>query len=351
MLKHFNKLNTSLKSVHQYPTVDSQRSRFEKRGWNSVDVWDLWEAWNSEVFLNSSERAALDDVEPFDEWEEFILFARHYIVLHATSYHRSEKGAGQQMLASPPGKHVEANMVANKSLGAPKRRFGSPLLASSPEGARYLVHTLGMGINARLDSCDIYSIQESNVSFEMSPIGPSARICHTTTDLGQGDFLLVGGRASPSKAFSDCWVLKKSSSSWEKTFDLPVPLFRHSTVHLPGSSLALVLGGKTGPSEISSDYFIFHPVRGWLKCAVSGVSPNSTFGAFAVASTNIGSKHGHFEGLLAGGIDGEGKINNQAYFWTVDVTTQEVCLFCSAVYYCHCAKHDYTDRNVAKHSF
>ncbi|CEI62943.1 tRNA wybutosine-synthesizing protein 4 [Fusarium venenatum] len=323
MLKHFNKLNTSLKSVHQYPTVDSQRSRFEKRGWNSVDVWDLWEAWNSEVFLNSSERAALDDVEPFDEWEEFILFARHYIVLHATSYHRSEKGAGQQMLTSPPGKHVKANMVANKSLGAPKRRFGSPLVASSPEGGQYLVHTLGMGINARLDSCDIYSIQESNVSFEMPPIGPSARICHTTTDLGQGDFLLVGGRASPSKAFSDCWVLKKSSNSWEKTFDLPVPLFRHSTVNLPGSSLALVLGGKTGPSEISSDYFIFHPIRGWLKCAVSGVSPNSTFGAFAVASTGISSKLGHFEGLLAGGIDGEGKINNQAYIWTVDVTTHE----------------------------
>ncbi|KAM0364386.1 hypothetical protein HYE67_002616 [Fusarium culmorum] len=323
MLKHFNKLNTSLKSVHQYPTVDSQRSRFEKRGWNSVDVWDLWEVWNSEVFLNSSERAALDDVEPFDEWEEFILFARHYIVLHATSYHRGEKGAGQQMLASPPGKHVKANMVATKSLGAPKRRFGSPLVASSPEGGQYLVHTLGMGINARLNSCDIYSIQESSTSLEMAPVGPSARICHTTTDLGQGDFLLVGGRASPSKAFSDCWVLKKSSNSWEKTFDLPVPLFRHSTVNLPGSSLALVLGGKTGPSEISSDYFIFHPVRGWLKCAVSGVSPNSTFGAFAIASTSLGSKNGHFEGLLAGGIDGEGKINNQAYFWTVDVTTHE----------------------------
>ncbi|RGP66430.1 leucine carboxyl methyltransferase 2 [Fusarium longipes] len=323
MLKHFNKLNTSLKSVHQYPTVDSQRSRFEKRGWNSVDVWDLWEAWNSELFLNSCERAALDDVEPFDEWEEFILFARHYIVLHATSYQRSEKSPGQQILPSPPSMHTKASMVATKSLGAPKRRFGAPLVASGPEGGQYLVHTLGMGINARLDSSDVYSLQESGPSFEMLPVGPSARLCHTTTDLGQGDFLLVGGRASPSKAFKDCWTLKKTSNSWERSFDLPVPLFRHSTVHLPGSSLALVLGGKTGPSNISSDYFLFHPVRGWLKCVVSGVTPNSTFGAFAVASDNSIRKHGYFEGLLGGGIGSDGKINNQAYFWTVDVTSHE----------------------------
>ncbi|KAH7173650.1 leucine carboxyl methyltransferase 2 [Fusarium flagelliforme] len=323
MLKHFDKLNTSLKSVNQYPTIESQRSRFEKRGWASVDVWDLWEAWNSQVFLNSSERAALDDVEPFDEWEEFILFARHYIVLHATSYQRSEKGAGQNMRASSPDTHVKANTIATKSLGAPKRRFGAALAASNPEGGKYLVHALGMGSNARLDSCDVYSLQESNPPFEMSPNGPSARTCHTTTDLGQGDFLLVGGRASPSKALIDCWILKKNSNSWEKTFELPVPLFRHSAVQLPGSSLVLVLGGKTGPSQISSDYFVFHPVRGWLKCLVSGLVPNSTFGAFSVASTKLLGKPGHFEGLLAGGIAGDGKISSQAYFWTVNTTTDE----------------------------
>lgn len=325
MLKHFNKLNTSLKSVDQYPTVDSQRSRFEKRGWNSVNVWDLWEAWNSEVFLTSAERAALDDVEPFDEWEEFILFARHYIVLHATSYRRSDKAEEHNTRASPPATHVQAQMATARSLGAPKRRFGAPFITSSPEGGQYLVHTLGMGVKSRLDSCDIYSIQESSLHLEMSPTGPSARLCHTTTDLGKCGLLLVGGRASPSKAFNDCWVLKKDSNNWERTFDLPVPLFRHSTVHLPGSSLALVFGGKTGPSSISSNYFVFHPVKGWLKCAVSGVTPKATFGAFALTSASPSIKCGHFEGLWAGGIGDDGKINNQAYFWTVDVTADEVC--------------------------
>ncbi|KAJ4267411.1 tRNA methyltransferase ppm2 [Fusarium torreyae] len=323
MLKHFNKLNTSLKSVHQYQTVESQRHRFEKRGWNSVDVWDLWEAWNSPVFLDSCERAALDDIEPFDEWEEFVLFARHYIVLHATAYHRSERGAGQRGLPFSSGQHTKANLIAMGSLGAPKRRFGAPMMASTLEGGQYLVHTLGMGVNARLDSCDVYPIQEGSLPFEMSPVGPPARLCHAAIDLGHAGSLLVGGRASPSKAFDDCWLFKKDSNSWEKTFDLPVPLFRHSALRLPHSSLALILGGKTGPSKISPDYFIFHPVRGWLKCVISGVVPHPTFGAFSTASPEGTSKPGKFKGLLSGGIRGDGQINDQAYFWTVDVTTPE----------------------------
>ncbi|KAF4445976.1 leucine carboxyl methyltransferase 2 [Fusarium austroafricanum] len=331
MLKHFNKLNTSLKSVDQYPTVESQRDRFEKRGWSSVDIWDLWEAWNSQVFLDSAERAALDDIEPFDEWEEFILFARHYVVLHATAYHRDEKSAGQRGQPCSPNKHVKANMTLMGSLGAPKRRFGAPLMASSPEGGEYLIHTLGMGINARLDSCDIYSLHNGNPSFEMSPVGPSARLCHATVDIGHAGILLVGGRASPSKAFTDCWIFKKDSGRWEKTFDLPVPLFRHCAVRLPGSSLALILGGKIGPSKISSDYYVFHPVRGWLKCAVSGIIPNSTFGGLAITSSNATSNPGNFQGLIAGGIGGDGRVNDQAFFWTVDITSHEPLIHFEAI--------------------
>ncbi|KAF5019760.1 hypothetical protein F66182_8232 [Fusarium sp. NRRL 66182] len=321
MLKHFNKLNTSLKSVEQYPTIESQRNRFENRGWSSVDVWDLWEAWNSDMFLKSLERTTLDDIEPFDEWEEFALFARHYIVLHATAYHRSEKGTGQRCETSAPGLYIQANTIAMGPLGAPKRRFGTPILASNPEGGQYLIHTLGMGINSRLDSCDIYTVQEDSLPFEMCPVGPSARLCHAAVDLGNSGVLLVGGRASPSKGLCDCWLFKKDSNSWEKTFDLPVPLFRHSAVRLPHSSLALVLGGRTGPSRISPDYFVFHPAKGWLKCVVDGAVPSPTFGAFAITSSDVVSKPGLFQGLISGGIGQEGKISNQAYFWTVDVTT------------------------------
>ncbi|KAG5749106.1 hypothetical protein H9Q69_011561 [Fusarium xylarioides] len=321
MLKHFNKLNTSLKSVDEYPTVESQRRRFQERGWSTVDVWDLWEVWNSDLFLDSTERAALDDVEPFDEWEEFVLFSRHYVVLHATAYHRDERGAGQCGQVGVSNKYVKANVTSLGSLGAPKRRFGAPLIAYSPEGDKYLINALGMGIKARLDSCDIYSLQQDSAALEISPAGPTARLCHATVDIGHLGTLLIGGRASPSKALNDCWIFKKDSNRWEKTFDLPAPLFRHCAVHLPGSSFALVLGGKTGPSEISPDYYVFHPIKGWLKCSVTGAKPSSSFGTLAVASPRPGSNHGTFQGLMAGGISKYGKINEQAYFWTINVST------------------------------
>ncbi|KAF5714882.1 leucine carboxyl methyltransferase 2 [Fusarium mundagurra] len=300
---------------------ESQRRRFQERGWSSVEVWDLWEVWNSDLFLDSAERAALDDVEPFDEWEEFVLFSRHYVVLRAKAYHKAERGAGQCGQVGVSSKYVKANVTSFGSLGAPKRRFGAPLIAYSPEGDRYLINALGMGIKARLDSCDIYSLQQDSMALEISPAGPTARLCHATVDIGHLGTLLIGGRASPAKALNDCWIFKKDSNRWEKTFDLPAPLFRHCAVHLPGSSLALVLGGKTGPSEISPDYYVFHPVKGWLKCSVTGAKPSSTFGTLAVASPSPGSKDGIFQGLMAGGISKYGKINEQAYFWTINVLT------------------------------
>ncbi|RSL54860.1 tRNA wybutosine-synthesizing protein 4 [Fusarium sp. AF-6] len=323
MLSHFNKLNTSLKSVHQYQTLESQRQRFETRGWRHVDLWDLWEAWNSEVFLSSAERAALDDIEPFDEWEEFVLFSRHYFVMHATAYPKSDQAAGQYSPLPTPGRVVKVDMNALGSLGAPKRRFGAPMMATSAEGGQYLLNTLGMGTSARLDSCDVYSVQANSLPFQMSPVGPSARLCHTLTDLGSSGVLLVGGRASPTRAFADCWIFNQVSNSWEKTFDLPVSLFRHSAVRLPNSSLVMVFGGKTGPSKISPDYLVFHPVKGWLKCSISGNVPNPVFGSSTVTSINVAIKPGTFQGLLCGGIKEDGKISNNAYIWTVDVTGAE----------------------------
>jgi tRNA wybutosine-synthesizing protein 4 len=326
MLKHFDKLNTSLKSVHQYPTVETQRTRFQDRGWKHVEIWDLWEAWNSKTFLDSDERLAVDEVEPFDEWEEFILFARHYFVMHArastlptTVRTTNEIDSIFQVDAS-----IDVQFMRQASPDAPKRRYGAPMLVSSAEGQDYVIHTLGLGSNARLTSCDVFAINGHNQPLSLSPIGPSARVCHTLTDLGSYGVLLAGGRASPVNVLSDCWIFKKDSHIWQKSFDLPSPLFRHSTVRLPGSSLALTLGGRSGSSKTSTECFVFHPTNGWLKCAVSGAPLDPVFGAVVVNSLEAGSEYGVFRGLFAGGITSDGKISNRSYRWVLDING-EVC--------------------------
>ncbi|KAH7134845.1 S-adenosyl-L-methionine-dependent methyltransferase [Dactylonectria estremocensis] len=318
MLSHFDKLNTPLKSVHAYPTLVNQTNRFRKRGWHDVDLWDLWEAWNSEEFLSHAERIALDDVEPFDEWEEFVLFARHYFVMHAiasppTSI--SSQSQGQQA-----NRCLSAVEICHHDIIAPKRRFGAPMVVTNPEGQTFSMNTFGMGNNGRVASYDVYTLEGRTMPLEMSPVGPPARMCHTSTDLGPFGILVAGGRASPSSVISDCWVFKRDSKCWEKTGDLPTPLFRHVAVRLRGSALALIFGGRVGPSQVSSDYFLFHPAKGWLKCATSGSVPDPTFGAVAISSpeeSQISLRV--FRGLLSGGMTRDGAINTKAYRWALDI--------------------------------
>ncbi|KAK1248091.1 hypothetical protein MKX07_000979 [Trichoderma sp. CBMAI-0711] len=149
MLSHFVKLNTPLRSIEQYPSIDSQVNRFRERGWHRVDIKDLWQTWSSDQFLSDSERMALDDVEPFDEWEEFILFARHYFILHAST----EPGAGSfpqttgPVTSEPPRQF--GGLRAERSDGITKdssrRRFGNNMpaisfrpMATSPSDSRLI---------------------------------------------------------------------------------------------------------------------------------------------------------------------------------------------------------------------
>ncbi|KAI5457239.1 hypothetical protein BGZ63DRAFT_427960 [Mariannaea sp. PMI_226] len=327
MLRHFNKLNTSLKSVHQYPTLDCQRVRFQERGWNQIDLWDLWEAWNDDMFLTSTERMEIDEVEPFDEWEEFILFARHYFVLHAKAASKSSSGSNARAEMNPTRvPHADLGITCSTTT-APKRRFGAPMVIANPEGQQYAIHTFGLGSSGRVPSCDLFTLQETSVPMELSPVGPSERMCHTLTDLGSFGILLAGGRGSPTRVLSDCWIFKRDTRSWNKVDDLPTPLFRHCAIRLKDSGLALVFGGKTGTSQVSPNYFLFHPAQGWLQCKTSGNVPDSIFGAVAFAlQQELDRNTGVFSGILSGGITQTGVINSKIYRWTIDITSHSPSL-------------------------
>lgn len=328
MLAHFDKLKTSLKSVHQYPTITSQRARFQSRGWQEVNIWDLWEAWSGDDFLTSAERISLDNIEPFDEWEELMLFGRHYFVMHALA---TPLESGQVSLnyhaESAILPHIDVKPTSHPASKAIKRRFGNGLLLSTPEGYHYAAHVLGLGNDSRSDTYDIYSLDHATSPQKLPLHGPSPRMCSTLTDLGEYGVLMTGGRASPAKAFSDCWLLQKGNNlSWQKKWDLPVPLFRHSAIRLHGSSLVLVLGGKTGPSLVSSHYFVFHPQNGWLKCEPRGPAPVPTFGSVVCNAPRVGLGPGKFEGLLCGGCQQDGTMSEKSYWWCLDMTESQVII-------------------------
>ncbi|EGR46109.1 uncharacterized protein TRIREDRAFT_80813 [Trichoderma reesei QM6a] len=335
MLSHFVKLNTPLRSIEQYPSIESQVNRFRERGWPRVDIKDLWQTWSSDQFLSDSERMALDDVEPFDEWEEFILFARHYFILHASTDSRA--GSFPQTIgpitSEPPKQFV--GLRAERSDGITKessrRRFGNSMILNNAFGKRYALNLLGMSLNSREPTYDIFSLDDQHQAPPQLPsAGPSARMCFTLTDLGEYGVMLVGGRTSPSSVLSDCWLFERGANPrWRMMPKLPVPLFRHSALRLGNSSLLLIFGGKKSPSQLSDDVFLFNPQRAcWQTCQVVGNAPESCFGSFLCNSSPASSITGDYCGVLGGGILKNGCIATKQYTWRINVNdAQPTILF------------------------
>lgn len=329
MLSHFNKLNTQLKSVSTYPTVTDQHTRFSSRGWESVKVWTLWQAWADETFLSTSERCALDDIEQFDEWEEFALFASHYCVVHA------RVGSNCTPVPAPVIPTATTIQVQSTSLQfgecqgvRGQRRFAAAMRLEEGDTPQQLVlNVLGLGTKSRLQSCDVFKLGDAEIGTSMpfSEGGPTTRMCHSLTDLGNGQVLLAGGRGSPSSPLKDCWLFDKAAKAWKQTQDLPVPLYRHAVTALGQSGLALLLGGR-GETEAFAGCLLYHPDLGWTECEVVGDKPAAVYGA-TLACGGAAGVSGLFSGIYTGGLE-DGLISKQIRSWEADVSDLKVrCLF------------------------
>ena len=329
MLHHFNKLQTPLRSIHRYPQLVDQEGRFLGAQWSSVSARSLWDLWSDDLFLSSDGRLALNEVEAFDEWEEFVLFASHYFLLLATNSSSSTasnppflghlRDACYPTFATPS---VEVPPTLNREAFpcSLRSRFGA-LTSLSPNTFGY--HG-GLGLQTRLSKTDVYKLSgmESSDSINVAALEKEykyleriePRMCHTITSDRLG-FLVVGGRASPDHALQDCWLLGKND--WQRVEDLPIPLFRHcaTTVALenpshPTDNAVLIYGGKTGSGHVSDQWLLWRKGFGWITAPVTGAQLNPRFGAVML---EIGFRWG----ILLGGMANDGKILSEAYEWTI----------------------------------
>ncbi len=342
MLAHFEKLNTPLRAVSKYQTTADQELRFRNYGWKNVQALNLWELWGSPHFLTSAQRVALDDVEPFDEWEEFALFACHYFILTASNeIHRNHPigiTVRHKHAESLHSRNITVQMTHagyQKSHGC--RRFGAPLPVRGLHRELDLIGDFGgMGLKTRLSSYDIFApslISDQSVHKFHSLEMPSARMCHTVTDLGDAGALLVGGRSSPDKVQTDCWLYHKWTNTWERVDDLPIPRYRHAAVAI-GLGSVLVAGGKSNCRTILKDFSLWSRRRGWVECATNLIAENTTksgpqdLGAHDDEQPAIfGAMLGIFEtnslsvqtitGILVGGMTQDGLISEGFWIWTL----------------------------------
>jgi tRNA wybutosine-synthesizing protein 4 len=142
------------------------------------------------------------DIEPFDEWEEFALFGCHYFLLIADNCKALSSLAPsetQDKIQTPGSQHlgiIQMSMEFTESIkGQGPRRFGAALFyRDSKATADGACNFGGMGSISRMSTCDGYSSRiDAQLPQINSNIGyPSARMCHTVTDLGETGALLVG---------------------------------------------------------------------------------------------------------------------------------------------------------------
>jgi tRNA wybutosine-synthesizing protein 4 len=314
MLDHFAK-QAPLKSIFKYPSLSCQRERFIKGGWTKAYARNLWTIWQDPMFLTDDDRIALDSVEPFDEWEELALFAGHYFLLVAGSKSASDVERnlavtgchtdlefGQQQSALFA--QVEYN---NLPRGQGQRRFG----ATAKIDAHVVLFHGGQTSTSRQKCMDIYTNSPHQIT---CPEPPEVLACHTITVIEQRVLLLVGGRTSPAKASSKCWV--QENGAWNRADDLSPGRYRHcATSVCSDHGRVLVFGGKTSGGEVLDSWTLWSVELGWMPVIVSGTRPEARFGANLIAT-------GNDRGLLFGGMNKAGIVLTDIWEWEFRQTTR-----------------------------
>lgn len=254
---------------------------------------------------------SLDHVEPFDEWEEFSLFASHYFLIVASivplpstilEYDKAEE-VGKKPIMNL-SQHYGVDFKTNPKMKG-HRRHGATI--RQDDHAVFVQG--GMGSQTRLASADIYSTSSSNV-IQANAFPAAARQCHTITSFEPRKALLVGGRASPSAVMSDCWLLDENM--WKRVEDLPEPRFRHTacTIEHEQISGVLVFGGKKDQSDVRGDWLLWRNGQGWRKLNVLGQSLSARFGGTIMP---FGRDHG----LLFGGMSNDGLLFSDVSTWRI----------------------------------
>ena len=82
MMSNLKRRGCELKGIRAHPDLPSQEERFLSRGWTSVHAVDMKNVYYE--LLSKKDRARVEKLEIFDEFEEFFLIMQHYSFTLAT---------------------------------------------------------------------------------------------------------------------------------------------------------------------------------------------------------------------------------------------------------------------------
>jgi len=333
MTSHFNKLNTPLLSLPQYPTLRSQARRFLEAGYAEIETCDLNTFFYGGI-MSRDDRVDGLKVELFDEYEELGAFLGHYFVLVA----RNDVSKQWLRPQSQDWQYInwKRDMLLNGNMAASSHCHGSkstdeklvitvldhkPLRRRFPAVAAwengFLVHG-GLSTTTRLStSLHLCPATESSVFEGHGRNTPGARMCHTMTTLDNG-VLLIGGRDAPNSGTADCqyFELKDGQGKWDAETHVPLGtgkqvIYRHTATTI-GKEQVVLFGGRRVGGITSGDWLRYDRCKGWDKLECHDACP-------ALWAASICWRDG--VGVLLGGVTSEGECSGDIYTWHLERNT------------------------------
>ncbi|XP_007933513.1 tRNA wybutosine-synthesizing protein 4 [Orycteropus afer afer] len=322
MQQHFRQLNSPLHGLESFPDVEAQRRRFLQAGWTACSAMDMNEFYRS--FVPAEERWRIENLEPFDEFEEWHLKCAHYFILVAS------KGDNlSQTLVLPPTETFTwvnppspsgvfpVSVVLSDSQGPSLKRYGhastllSPgiILSAGGFGEQEGQHCRVSKFHLLLKYCE-FGWKGSQIRSWEAGAKWDGRLYHTMTRLSNTQVLVLGGRLSPVTPALGILQLCFCKREDDSTQDLKVTVtkagpeedstlsrWRHSAteVSYQNRKYLFVYGGRSVMEPVLNDWHFLHVgTMAWVKIPVVGDPPKARH-SHSACSWQGGA-------LLAGGL-------------------------------------------------
>lgn len=295
MLGHFSKLRSPLQCVEHYPTKKHQKDRF-RRYYSHVTVRNMVETWLELVPDEVKRKVA--DIEMFDEWEEFIMFGHHYVLVYGRGEGEGSKDCETDFVSdSETNKdsetHSETHSETNKKLETDDQFIMKP--SSQPQ--LELKSPASCCIDGKVVTFGGLDQGRSDKTFEDGVFvdveyKPEPRMAATFTTIDQGSAgILIGGRTRPGNDLCD--VYKYKQGQWVKLQSLPMGISRHQTVSINDQEVLVVSGNKSIPILVYN-----HHKQTFAAMTCKG-DQNEQFAA--ICSASIGYDNNTNTGIIIGG--------------------------------------------------
>ncbi|KAM8781395.1 tRNA wybutosine-synthesizing protein 4 [Rhynchonycteris naso] len=301
MQQHFRQLNSPLHGLDRFPDVESQERRFLQAGWTACSAVDMNEFYR--CFLPAEERQRMENLEPFDEFEEWHLKCAHYFILAASrgdTFSKTLVFPSSELFprvepASTSG-ILPANVVTSDIQSPHLKRYGHASVLLSPDiilsgggfGEQDGRHCRMSKFHLLLRYCDLEWKGKQICSWG-TEVQWDGRLYHTMTRLSDTQVLVLGGRLSPVTPALGILQLHFYRREDNSTEDLNVKVtkagpeedstlscWRHSTteVSYKNQKYLFVYGGRNVVEPVLSDWHFLHvQTMAWVRIPVEGETP------------------------------------------------------------------------------